>query len=170
MGQMVKKIRLCFSRFRFPYESLIFTPNTGHYMPISTYSSPNGLLYTPNLLSGFVPVSAVPSVQRGKGLCCARKVRYAKLGQGVDLNGWVWGGVHNTILARDINCAKPNPEADAQSGYWVCKELDTRAVQSTWEYDLATTFAIRVLNQPLTCQMGSSTFTLMIWLKGARRP
>ena len=71
---------VCFPRFCFPSKTpLLFTPNPGHYTPKSLCSSPNGLLITPNLLSGFVPVSAVSSgLRQGGGGGVARAKRVAR--------------------------------------------------------------------------------------------
>ena len=40
---------VCCLCFRFPFEHLIFTPNTSYYVPMFPLSSPNDLLFTPNL-------------------------------------------------------------------------------------------------------------------------
>ena len=53
--------------FHFPYKYLLFTTNTGQYMPKSPCPSPNCLLFTAITLSGYVPVSAVPSVRPSWG-------------------------------------------------------------------------------------------------------
>ena len=67
---------VCVPHFCFPSESLLFTPNPGHYMPNSPCSSPNGLLFNPKSASGNLPVSAVPYVRRGGWGCvaCAKRV------------------------------------------------------------------------------------------------
>ena len=149
--------------FRFLYESLIFMPNIGHYMPKSPCSSPNGLLFTPNSLSGLIRVSTVPSGRHGGGgLCCMHEARCVNIVVVVDSNGWVCAGVSEMILARDIYCEKTNPKPDPQYSYRVRKGLGTRAPQSTWDCDLATVISIRPLNQP-------SIFSAMSWIKVASR-
>ena len=101
--------------------------------------------------------------RRGGGvLCCVREVRSEKLGGGVDSNGWVCAGVCNATLSRDIYCAKPNQEPDAQYSSRVCRGLGTRDLQRTWEYNLSTTIAICLLTQP---EIGSSIITAMIRFK-----
>ena len=114
-------------------------------------------------LGTYLWVSSRPAVVGGGGLYCARKARCAKLLRGVYLNGWGCAGVCETILAWDIYCAKPNPKS--QSRYRVCKGLGTRAMRIAREYDLVTAIVIQPLTQPLTCEVGSSIFASMSWLK-----
>ena len=128
-------------RFRLLYKSLIFTPNPSLYTPISPGSPPNDLLFTPISYFGFAPLSAVPSV------CWARG---EKLGVGVDSSGLVHADVCNAILAKDIYCAKPNPDLDDHSSPRVRKGFGDLAMRSNREYDLATAIAVRALTQPLT--------------------
>ena len=101
------------------------------------------------------------------GRCYAHKAHCAKLAGGLDSNGWVFAGSRETILAREIYCAKPNLEPESQSGSWVCKGLGTQSPRSIREYDLANVIAIRSLTQPLTREMSSSILAAMIQLKVA---
>ena len=80
---------MCVARVFFQYEYLIFTPNPVHYIPKSLCSSPNGLLFTPNSLSGLIRVSTVLSGRHGGGgeLCCMHEVRCMNIVVGVDSNG-----------------------------------------------------------------------------------
>ena len=124
-------------------------PNHVHYMTMSPWSSPNGLLFTTNFSSGFVPTSAATSGHRGgKGMCvCSvHGTCCAKLWIGVNSNEWFCAGVHAAILAWDIYFAKTNPE-----------------------YDTQTKIEIRSLTQPLTFKMGSSIFMAMSKLKVASK-
>ena len=89
----------------------------------------------------------------------------AKLGRGLDSNGWVRAGVLDAILVWDIYCAKQNPEPDTQSGSRVHKGLVDQAPQSTQEYNLDTEIEKWPLTQTLTYKMGSSTFAAMSQLK-----
>ena len=60
---------MCVARvFIFLSGSLLFTPNPGDYKPMSTCSFPNGLHFTRNLLSEFVPMGAVLYDRCGEGL------------------------------------------------------------------------------------------------------
>ena len=122
------------------------------------------LIFTPILSYGFAPLSyslsAVPSFRWGWG------------GVGWETSGRVGFECASlrrciVILAWNIYCAKPNPEADAQSGSRVRKGLRDRAPWSTREHELATAISIRPLTQNLTCEMGSSIFAAMGRLKVA---
>ena len=132
-------------------------------MPMSPYSSPNGLLFNLKYLSGYINMSAVPSISRGGGVVL--RARSAKPVGGVDSNGWGCAGVWESILAQEIYFFKTYPKPYAQSGSWVFKGLGTWAPRSIWEYDLVTVFTIRPLIQPLTWEMGSSIFMAMSQLK-----
>ena len=103
----------------------------------------------------------------GGGGCCAGKANLSKLGGGVDSNGWVCSGVRKNSLVQEIYCAKPNLKPDSQSGSRVHKGLGTRALQSIRETNLAITIVIRTLTKTLTCEIGSSIFVSMSWLKVA---
>ena len=59
---------MCVPRFCFHSESLISTPNTSNYMPKSPCSSPNGLVFSPKSLYGYVPANAAPSVRPSWGV------------------------------------------------------------------------------------------------------
>ena len=48
---------VCVSRFHFLIDSRLFTPNSGHYSSKSSCSSSNGLVFTPNSSSVYVPMS-----------------------------------------------------------------------------------------------------------------
>ena len=147
----------CRLRFCFLSESFLFMPNPGINTPMSPCSLPNGLLFTPILSYGSVPLSAVPSVHRLVG--------DAKQEGGVDFNGWVRAGVRDAVFLRNIYFAKPNPEPNAHSGSRVWKGLGDRALRKTLEYDLANNILIRPLTQPVTCEIGSSIFAAMSRLK-----
>ena len=156
--------------FFFPVQIPNFTPNPGLHMSMSLWSPPNGLLYIHNIPSRFIPMISFLSGHwwGGWGVAgCAREVRCAKLGEGVDSNVWFCAGVRNAILAQDIYCTKPNPEPNAHSSSRVCKGIGNWAPRSTWEYDFATAMAIWPLTQLLTCKMVSSILVAMIWLKVA---
>ena len=156
--------------FFFPVQIPNFTPNPGLHMSMSPWSPPNGILYIHNIPSRFIPTISVLSGHWWGGVGgagCAREVRCAKLGEGVDSNVWFCAGVRNAILAQDIYCTKPNPEPNAHSSSRVCKGIGNWAPRSTWEYDFATAMAIWPLTQLLTCKMVSSILVAMIWLKVA---
>ena len=85
----------------------------------------------------------------------------------LDLNEWVRVCVRDEILAQNNYCYKPNPKYDSHSSSRVWNGIGYQAVWSTLEYDLATTIAIRLLTQPVMCEMGSSIFFAMTQLKVA---
>ena len=136
----------CRLRFHFPSISLIFTPNTGLYTPISPCYFPNGHIYFSNTLQsspvGFYPCEAS---------CTIVAVGDAKLEVWVDLNGWVRVGVRDEIFARNVYCAKPNTNTDAHYGSRSRKGFGAQATRSTLEYDLMTAITIRPLTHPVTC-------------------
>ena len=134
---------MCCSCVCFLSKSLPFTLNSSYSTPKPLCSSPNRLIFTLNLLSGYVPMSAVPSGCCGEGLCCSRKARWEKLVGWVDSNGRVSAGVHKTILAQDFNCAKTNPDTNSQYNSWVFKVIDTQVPRSTREYNPVTAIVIR---------------------------
>ena len=150
-----------------PSKYLIFTPNYGHYTSKFPCSSPNNLLFTPNILSGYVPVSAAPSDCRGEELCCARKACCANIVGGVDSNEWFCAGVRKTVLAQYIYWNNTNPEPNSHYGSRVPKGFGTKATCSTWEYNLVTIIEIYPLTQPLMYKMGSSIFAAKSQLKAA---
>ena len=80
-------------------------------------------VFTLKYLSGNVPVSAAPPVLCGGGGESLRKTR-----GGVDLNGWVYAGVREAILAQEIYCANPNPKPNSQSGSQIFKGLETQSL------------------------------------------
>ena len=53
------------------------------------------------------------------------------------------------------------------TSWWSCRIMESQYPQIICEYDPATTIAIRPLIQPHTCEMGSSIFAAMSWLKFA---
>ena len=57
----------------------------------------------------------------------------AKLEVWVDLNAWVCVGLHDAISARNIYCAKSNPETDAHYIYWVRKGIKDQDLRITQE-------------------------------------
>ena len=71
-------------------------------------------------------------------------------------------GMRDAILAQNVYYAKPNPEPDTHSGSFIFKGLGDQALQSTLEYYLATVIVTRLLTQPITCKIGSSSFEAMI--------
>ena len=87
---------VCCPRFCFPYKSLMFMLNPGHYTPMYPWSPPNGRFFTPNIPSRFLPVSAVQSGRWGEGglLCCVREVSGAKIGE-----GWIQIGQFALVCA-----------------------------------------------------------------------
>ena len=139
--------------------------NPSYCISNSLCSSQNWLIFTPTLLSGYVPVRAVSSICFGWWEVLHALSALRKNSGGVDLNGWVFAGVHKTILAQEIYCANPNPETNSQSGFQVSKVLGTRVPWSTQEYNIMTVIVIRSLTQPLTCKLGYSIFAAMSWLK-----
>ena len=152
-------------QFNFPSASLIFTPNTGLYTPISPWSLPNVpppfsdiFQSSPILSDGFVILCIVPYVCQGGG---------AKLEVWMDLNGWVHVCVRNAILARNNYCTKTNPELDSHSGSWIHNGLGNQALWNTLEYDLMTAISIRPLTQPMMCETGLPIFAAMVQLKVA---
>ena len=75
--------------------------------------------------------------------------------------------MRDAILAQNIYCTNPNPDPDAHSGSQVRNELGARSPWSSLEYNLVAVIAIRMLTQPMTCEMGSSIFVAMSQLKVA---
>ena len=91
------KLCMCCLRSHFLSRSLLFTPNTGHYIPMYPWSAPNDMRSTPKVHSGFVPVSAVPSVcwegtgrEGGFAVLCARSSFRETMGRG----GLKWVSLH----------------------------------------------------------------------------
>ena len=128
---------VCCPCFYFPSESLLFTPNPCHYTPKFPCSSPNGLLFTLDSLSGYIPMIAVPYVRHGGwGVLLLwsvlREARCSKLVRRVYLNGWGCAGVIETILVQYIYCTKPNPKLNSHSSFQVCKGLGTQAPRYNW--------------------------------------
>ena len=147
-------VSLDFSRYKY----FIFTPNWGRYTPKSPFSSPNGLLSTLNSFSGYVSVSAIPSVCRcWWDMLHAWSALRTTIGRG----GYKW--VRLRMCTHKNWHKKPNSQFDSR----VCKILETQAPRSVWEYDLATVIAIQTLTCCLLCEMGSSVFAAMSWLKVA---
>ena len=62
--------------------------------------------------------------------------------------------MHDAILAQNIYCANLNTEPNNHSGSWVFKGLGDKAPQITLEYELVTDNSIRLLTQPVMCEMG----------------
>ena len=124
---------VCALSFCFRPESLLFMSNPGHYMPKSTRSSPNEIIFTPTSLSKYILARAVLYVHCMEWKCCARKTHWTKLGGRVDSNVWVCAGVSKTILAREVYPAKPNTKPDPQYGSQVHTGLGTRSLQSIWK-------------------------------------
>ena len=98
-----------FPNCRLPSQSLLFIPNTGHYMPKYPCSSPNGLVFNKNSSSGYVHVSAAPSgrcvcVCVGGGLLHAQSALRETSGSG----GFKWVSFHrvaqNYLDARNLLC------------------------------------------------------------------
>ena len=145
--------------------SLLLTPNTGYYTPKSLWYSSNGLILMQKVLVWERICEQCPVCLLCVGECWACKVRCAKLEGGVDSNWWVCAGVRKTILAQKIYCADPNPKPDSKCGSQVCKGLGNRAVWSIQKYDLTTNIEIFLLNQLLTCRIGSSIFAAVSQLK-----
>ena len=54
-----------------------------------------------------------------------------KLEVWLESNDWLRVCVHDTILAQNNYCTKPNPDTDAHSGSWVRNRLGYWAPQST---------------------------------------
>ena len=68
---------VCCLCFRFPYDSLVFTLDPGHYISKSMCSSPKGLLFTPNYVSGFVPVLGLQGFKESASARCHYKLKTA---------------------------------------------------------------------------------------------
>ena len=84
---------------------------------------------------------------------------------GVDSNGWVCAVVCDAILARNIYCAKPNNGPNSHYCSRVHKGLRDWSLHINLEYDLTTAISIRPFTHTVTCEMGSSIFSAMIWIK-----
>ena len=69
------------------------------------------------------------------------------------------------LFCRAIYCANTITEPDYQSGSLYRRALGRWSLRIIWEYDITNVIAIRPLNYPNTCEMGSSSFSAMSWLK-----
>ena len=151
-----------FPTFLFPLKYLLLMPNTGHYTPKSPCLSSNGLLFTWNSLSGYVPMRAVPSIHC-EVFFCTKLLREAS-GRGVFK--WVrlrWCA-QKYLSARNLLCQSQS-QTQLPGGYRVCRGFGTQSPQSIREYDLATAIVIWTLTQYLKWKMGSYIFAAMSWLK-----
>ena len=105
----------------------------------------NAHIFIPKSLSGYVPMSAIPSIcHLGVGGLCAQSLLRKTRVRG----GFNWVSLRrfgrNYFGAR-IYCSNPNPKPNPQSGSWFHKWLGTRALWSVQEYELAAVIAIRPL-------------------------
>ena len=110
---------MCVPRFHFLSKSMIFMLDTGNYTPKSPCSSANGLHFTMESSSRYVPVRAVPSVSHeGYGVLHMWCTLYKTSGRGVldwvKLRRSVKLSWRNKFIAP-IPIKNPNPSLDPGS-------------------------------------------------------
>ena len=87
--------------------------------------------------------------------------------------GGHWGknicsSVRAELFWCPIYCANRRPDPKYQYGSWYRRGLGRQSLWIIQEYDLTTVISIWPMNHPRTCEMGSSSFSIMDWLKFER--
>ena len=89
-------------------------------------------------------------------------------------NAWRKGGggedcasVRAKLSWSAIYCNNPRLNPESQSGSRSWKGLGRRALHTMGEYNSANAILIRLLDQPHTCEIGSSIYSTMSWVKVA---